>query len=163
VKNKNLFFLSVLFLLFGGVNAQAGKDSTINNKTPPSSSDEMPGGEIHDGPFLSDPDTEVHTSVDISPECMGGRAALMNHFKKHGLDTITCKAMNKDKELVLKFVINSRGNITRIKVFRDSIDCPSFTANSIQFLTRGPRWVPGLKQGKFVSSWYTLTLNGKLE
>ena len=66
---------------------------------------------------------------------------------------ISCHEHGVNGIVVLRFIVDSKGKISDIKVIEEVKTCPEFTTEAIRILQKSPRWVPGQLNGRFIKSY----------
>ena len=66
---------------------------------------------------------------------------------------VRCQDEGINGSVVLRFIVDSKGKISDIKVIEDTKTCPEFTTEAIRILQKSPRWVPGQNNGRFIKSY----------
>jgi protein TonB len=100
---------------------------------------------------------EVLICAEQGPEFPGGEAELFRYLRKNIRYPEIAKTNNIQGRVFLQFVVDSQGNITRIKVLR-SVD-PFLDAEAIRVVQNMPKWKPGVQGGKNVHVAFTLPVN----
>jgi TonB family protein len=103
-------------------------------------------------PSSISPDEPVLT-VGVKPSFPGGEAAFREYVGNEFQYPIRCQNKGINGSVVLRFVVDASGKISRISVIEETKSCPEFTQEAIRVLKQSPRWIPGQNNGRFVSSW----------
>lgn len=102
----------------------------------------------------------VYRAVEQMPTFPGGDAALMKWIKSHLQYPKSAAQENIQGTVVVQFVVTSTGSIGNVKIVHSRND--EFNAEAIRLCKSLPKFVPGRKNGKPVSVWYTLPVTFRL-
>jgi protein TonB len=69
-----------------------------------------------------------------------------------------CKDAGIEGYVLLKFVVDLRGEISRIEPVEQNIRCPEFTQEAIRVLKKSAPWIPAQNNGKFTIAWRQLPI-----
>jgi protein TonB len=104
---------------------------------------------------------EIFLVVEEQPEFPGGMAALMKYLQQNIKYPQIAKENGISGRVFVNFVVDDKGNITKIKVIR-GVD-PALDAEAIRVVENMPRWKPGKQRGKAVYVSYNLPINFVLQ
>ncbi|MFZ9969755.1 MAG: energy transducer TonB [Bacteroidia bacterium] len=104
-----------------------------------------------------------HTVVDVQAMYPGG----MSRFYQHVVDEFEYPARCMEEgiggSVVLRFVVETDGQISNIKAVKETAACPEFTQEAIRVLRAGKRWKPAMVNGKAVRCYHELPISLQLE
>lgn len=109
----------------------------------------------------------VFFMVEKMPQFPGGSGALMKYLSQNVKYPASAQANNISGRVIVQFVVEADGSITRDKIIR-GVD-PALDAEALRVIKAMPKWVPGENEGKKVPVKYTvpivfsLTKDSKLE
>lgn len=103
-----------------------------------------------------EPEGAVYSNVDNSPEFPGGMKAFFEYFAKTFKYTEEARAANVSGKLIMYFIVESDGRLTKIQVIGKLGS--GLDEEAVKVLENSPRWTPGIKDGKAVSVYYTLPI-----
>lgn len=83
----------------------------------------------------------------------GGDGAFREFVASEFVKPNGCMNEEKSVQVVLRFVVDQGGRISRISVIESSSACPAYSKEAVRILKRSPRWIPGQVRGRFVNSW----------
>lgn len=106
---------------------------------------------------------QIETVVDEQAEFPGGRAALVKYLSQHIQYPDIARELGLSGKSVLKFVVNTDGSITQVKIAKGMRDCKECDAAAVKVVQNMPRWTPGKKGGKAVRSYFVLPVVFALE
>jgi hypothetical protein len=124
---KRILLLSIAFFSFQFVSAQMASDVTMV-------------------------DNEIYVNVERHPNFPGG----MRHFYNYLVENINADKLDKPGEIVVQFVIEKDGTLSRIKVLKDLGNGSGEEA--IRVLKKGPHWIPGEQNGQKVRVLHVLPI-----
>jgi protein TonB len=104
---------------------------------------------------------EIFLVVEEQPEFPGGMASLMKYLQQNIKYPQIAKENGISGRVFVNFVVDDKGNITKIKVIR-GVD-PALDAEAIRVVENMPRWKPGKQRGKAVYVSYNLPINFVLQ
>lgn len=142
---KNLL---LILILFSGLIVRAQTDSV---------KDALP---LVDGSAM---DKEIFTFVEQVPEFPGGQEAMMKFISKNIVYPEHAKENNVEGKVLLKFVINTQGEIRNIEVINKVRYGYGLEEEAIRVLKKMPRWTPGKQNGKPVNVYFTLPISFRLK
>ena len=98
-------------------------------------------------------DDKVANDVQIKANYPGGEAAFRDYVAGEFIYPQRCQDEGINGSVMLRFVVDEAGRISRVHAIEDTKSCPEFTSEAIRVLKKSPRWVPGQNNGKFLKSW----------
>ena len=102
----------------------------------------------------------VYENVDVEPLFPGG-AGAMNKWIVDNVDyPEIAREMGEQGKVYVQFVVNSKGNIEKVSIRRGVSD--ALDAEAKRVVKKMPNWAPGEKDGKPVSSNFTLPIHFRL-
>ncbi|MDD2562767.1 MAG: TonB family protein [Salinivirgaceae bacterium] len=104
---------------------------------------------------------EVFLVVEQQPEFPGGMASLMKYLQSNIKYPQIAKENGVSGKVFVNFVVDNKGNITKIKVLR-GVD-PSLDSEAVRVVENMPRWTPGKQRGKAVYVSYNLPISFVLQ
>jgi protein TonB len=100
----------------------------------------------------------VATNVQIKANFPGGEVAFRSYLEGEFIYPQRCKDKGINGSVMLRFVVDEAGRISRVKAIEETKSCPEFTTEAIRILKKSPRWVPGQNNGTFLKSWREIPL-----
>ena len=100
-------------------------------------------------PSSISPDEPVLT-VELKPSFPGGEAAFYEYVGDEFQYPVRCQDEHINGSVVLRFLVDKTGKISRVSAIEETKSCPEFTAEAIRVLQRSPRWIPGQINGRFI-------------
>ncbi|MDR0874372.1 MAG: TonB family protein [Prevotellaceae bacterium] len=91
---------------------------------------------------------EIYTWIPRMPHFPGGDSILMKYISKN----FYYPQNNIKGEVLVGFVVNEEGKIKNVKVVK-GLD-PECDAETVRFIKRMPKWIPGVLNGEAVSVYY---------
>lgn len=104
-------------------------------------------------PFSDDPKENVYDSVDVQAKFPGGDSAFIVFVHDNFEYPPRCLEEELSGFVLLRFVVDMKGRISRITPVETTASCPEFTWEAIRLMKMSPKWIPAQNHGKFVSSW----------
>lgn len=104
---------------------------------------------------------EVFLVVEQQPEFPGGMESLMKYLQNNIKYPQIAKENGVSGKVYVNFVVDDKGNITKIKVIR-GVD-PSLDGEAVRVVEGMPRWKPGKQRGKAVYVSYNLPISFVLQ
>jgi hypothetical protein len=98
-------------------------------------------------------DDTVANDVQIKANYPGGEAAFRDYVAGEFIYPQRCQDEGINGSVMLRFVVDEAGRISRVHAIEDTKSCPEFTSEAIRVLKKSPRWVPGQNNGNFLRSW----------
>jgi|WetSurMetagenome_2_1015567.scaffolds.fasta_scaffold246561_2 periplasmic protein TonB len=103
---------------------------------------------------------KANYSVEKMPQFPGGEEALLAFIKNNLKYPAVAAEIGIQGRVVLRFVINTDGNVTDINVIRSlSKECDNEAVRVVKLM---PKWIPGSQDGKNVPVYFTLPFVYKL-
>jgi len=119
------------------------------------------GVEVYPPENSNSNDDRVFTSVEQMPQFPGGDAALMKYLAQHLQYPAMAAENGTQGKVIVQFVVTKTGKVGEVKVVRSlSDDCDK---EAIRLIRDLPKFIPGKKNGKPTSMWYTLPVTFKLQ
>lgn len=106
---------------------------------------------------------EIETVVDEQAEFPGGRAALVKYLSERIQYPDIARELGLSGKTVLKFVVNTDGTITDVKIAKGMRDCSECDKEAVRVVRNMPKWAPGKKGGKAVRSYFVLPVQFAIE
>jgi len=106
---------------------------------------------IGEGPFVV---------VEQMPVYPGGDAELFNFIYNHITYPEAAKAEKIEGKVILRFVINTEGNVEGISIVRGVH--PLLDNEAVRVVALLPAFTPGMQGGKAVNVWYSIPVTFKL-
>jgi len=104
---------------------------------------------------------DIYKSVEHMPQFPGGDAALVKWLSSHMKYPAMAAENNVQGKVIMQFVVDKTGKVTRAKVARSSGD-ESLDNEALRLCTALPDFTPGSQNGQPVSVWYTMPVTFKL-
>lgn len=104
----------------------------------------------------------VFEVVDELAEFPGGMAAMREYLKKNMSYPAIAKDQGLQGKCYIRFIVNTDGSISDVKVLRGVPDCPQCDSEAVRVVKNMPKWAPGKVNGKAVRMNYNLPLVFKL-
>lgn len=95
----------------------------------------------------------IATNVQIKANFPGGEAAFRDYVAGEFIYPQRCQDEGINGSVMLRFVVDEAGRISRVQAIEETKSCPEFTVEAIRVLKKSPRWVPGQNNGNFLKSW----------
>ncbi|MES2268464.1 MAG: TonB family protein [Bacteroidota bacterium] len=114
-------------------------------------------GEIISGKEFLKIKESVFGKVDVSPSFPGGEAKFFNFIAQNVKYPEMGRENNVQGKVILTFIIEKDGTITDIKVVRGI--GRSFEQEAIRVISKSPKWMPGLINGRPVRVQYSVPIN----
>lgn len=130
------------------------RNSNLYNQTDSSSYDELP---------IESESIQIYSKVESVPHFPGGDSAFIEFIKNNFNYPSACLEAGITGDIQIKMIVNIRGIASNFEVIKSVANCPDFDAEAIRLLQSGPNWIPGMVNGKFVTSYHTLTMHIGLE
>lgn len=157
-RNKFSKWLNTMYKVESNTTETSGIRIKPNNQTnDPSEADLTP-----QLPSSISPDEPVQT-VGVKAAFPGGEAAFRDYVGNEFQYPVRCQEKHINGSVVLKFVVDATGKISRISAIEETKSCPEFTQEAIRVLKQSPRWIPGQNKGRFVASWRELPIRLTVE
>lgn len=94
----------------------------------------------------------IETNVEIKANFPDGETAFKAYLEGEFIYPQRCQEKGKNGCVMLRFVVDEAGRISRIQAIEESKRCPEFTTEAIRILKKSPRWVPGQNNGTYLKS-----------
>lgn len=101
----------------------------------------------------------IATIVQIKANFPGGEAAFRAYFEGEFIYPQRCQDKGINGFVMLRFVVDEAGRISRVQAREETKSCPEFTTEAIRVLKKSPRWVPGQNKGIFLKSWREIPIS----
>ncbi len=112
------------------------------------------------GPIeIIDPIDEPEIDVDEEAQFPGGRSKLMEFLGKNLQYPALPLELGIQGKSYFQFVVDKKGEISRIKVLRKFDECPECDAEAKRVISKMPIWKPAKKNGKNVDSYFQMPIN----
>ena len=108
-------------------------------------------------------DKEPASVVQVKATFVGGEAKFRDYVATNFQYPVRCQDEGINGSVVLRFVVDETGKISRVKAIEETKACPEFTAEAIRVLEKSPRWIPGQNNGKFIKSWREIPIKLSVE
>lgn len=104
---------------------------------------------------------KIYDVTEVMPSFPGGHTAMKQYLN----DSISYPREAYEQRIagsvVLRFVVETDGSITDIKVVRSV--CPSLDAEAVRVVSAMPKWIPAKQNGREVPIYYNLPVRFTLE
>ena len=108
--------------------------------------------------YLDNDSEKIELKPNVKASFPGGETQFQKYVQSEIQYPISCHDQGVNEIVVLRFIVDSRGKISDIKVIEEAKTCPEFTTEAIRILQRSPRWVPGQVNGRFIRSLREINL-----
>lgn len=120
-------------------------------------------GEVEPAPM---PEIRVESDileiVDEPAEYPGGMTAMREYLKNNMMYPMSAKEAGIQGKCYLRFIVNTDGSISDVRVLRGVADCPECDKEATRVVENMPNWKPGRMNGKDVKMYFTLPISFKL-
>jgi protein TonB len=99
-------------------------------------------------------DPEPYTFVKEMPSFPGGNEALLRYIMEHVNYPPDAAANGIQGTVLLRFVVSSTGDVTRVEVTRSAN--PLLDDEALRVISSLPRWKPGKQDGNPVPVWFSV-------
>ena len=106
-------------------------------------------------------DDKIYETVDQMPGYPNGMAGIMQYLSENVRYPATAQENGVQGRVMVRFVINTDGSVTNVKVIR-SVD-PDLDKEAVRVVSSMTKWRPGKLNGKAVRVAYTLPITFRLE
>lgn len=106
-------------------------------------------------------ETEPVFIVEEMPVFPGGESSLMKFIYDNIKYPALASENNLEGRVVLKFVVNSDGSVTRIEIIKGIH--PVLDQEAVRVVSMLPDWKPGRQNGEPVPVWFTVPVTFKLK
>lgn len=104
---------------------------------------------------------KVFDVVDVIPSFPGGDTELMNYIHKEMVYPEACIKEKKQGRVLVSFVVEKNGSLSDLKILR-SVDS-ELDKEAVRLIKSMPKWMPAIKDGKYVRCKYTMPVTFKLD
>ena len=101
--------------------------------------------------------------VQIEAKYPGGEEAFKAYVRDNFQYPQRCVDENIEGYVLLKFVVDVNGRISRITIVQPTPGCPEFDKEAIRVLQKCKPWIPAQNNGKFIMAWRTLPIRLTLQ
>ncbi len=101
----------------------------------------------------------TYSKVEVAPKFIGGTTAFDEFVKASFNYPASCLEAGITGDLQIKMIINTKGEVSHIQVIKSVANCSDFDAEAIRILRNGPKWIPGMVNGKFVTCYHVVTMH----
>lgn len=123
---------------------------------------EIMGDMIMEEPEIALPKSDVLQFAEKMPEYNGGVDQMMKFIKNNLHYPEFEKSKNLQGNVYARFIVNTDGSISGIKILRSVPGSINFDSEVIRVIKAMPRWLPGENKGKKVSVFMTLPFQFKI-
>ena len=109
--------------------------------------------------YLDNDSEKIELKPNVKASFPGGETQFQKYVQSEIQYPISCHDQGVNEIVVLRFIVDSRGKISDIKVIEEAKTCPEFITEAIRILQRSPRWVPGQLNGRFIRSLREINLD----
>lgn len=103
--------------------------------------------------YLDSDSEKIELKPNVKASFPGGEAKFIEYIQRAFQYPVRCQDYGINGSVVLRFIVDSKGQISDIKVIAETKTCPEFTTEAIRILRKSPRWVPGQNNGQFIKSY----------
>ncbi len=107
-------------------------------------------------------ESDILEIVDEPAEFPGGMDAMREYLKKNMMYPMSAKEAGIEGKCYLRFIVNTDGSISNVRVVRGVADCPECDKEAMRVVKNMPNWKPGRMNGKDVKMYFTLPIAFKL-
>lgn len=107
-------------------------------------------------------ESDILEIVDEPAEFPGGMDAMREYLKKNMMYPMSAKEAGIQGKCYLRFIVNTDGSISNVRVVRGVVDCPECDKEAMRVVKNMPNWKPGRMNGKDVKMYFTLPIAFKL-
>lgn len=101
-----------------------------------------------------------YDELDTDPSFIGGETAMLKFLSDNLIYPETAKTNNIKGRVIVEFVVDKNGNISSPKVLRSPNKI--LDEEAIRVVSKMPKWKPGTKDGKPVSTKMVLPIKFEL-
>lgn len=102
-----------------------------------------------------------YDELDTDPSFIGGETAMLKFLSDNLIYPETAKTNNIKGRVIVEFVVDKNGNISSPKVLRSPNKI--LDEEAIRVVSKMPKWKPGTKDGKSVSTKMVLPIKFELQ
>ncbi len=114
------------------------------------------GTEMNESPVMIENPVEKPDTEAKFPLYNGG---YLKYFQENFKYPSRCLEDGLSGKVVLRFVVDVKGQIRNITCVEEIKSCPEFTKEAIRVLMKSPNWTPAIKNGIYVNSWMQIPVN----
>jgi Na+-translocating ferredoxin:NAD+ oxidoreductase RnfG subunit len=103
--------------------------------------------------YLDNDSNQIELKPNVKASFPGGEAKFREYVQRTFQFPVRCQDYGINGYVVLRFIVDSKGEISDIKVIEETKTCPEFSSEAIRILQKSPRWVPGQVNGRFIKSY----------
>lgn len=107
-------------------------------------------------------ESDILEIVDEPAEYPGGMSAMREYLKNNMMYPMSAKEAGIQGKCYLRFIVNTDGSISDVRVLRGVADCPECDKEATRVVKNMPNWKPGRMNGKDVKMYFTLPISFKL-
>ena len=103
---------------------------------------------------------QIYFATQVTPQFPGGIEKMFEFLSQNLVYPIDALSMDVEGKISIQFIVRSSGDVTDpiiIKGLNESCD-----KEALRVISSMPRWVPGMQDGKPVSSYLTIPVTFKL-
>ncbi len=93
------------------------------------------------------------SEVKIKAQFPGGDEKFKEFVVNNFQYPIRCQDDGINGYVMLRFVVDEVGRVSRVSAIEETPSCPEFTTEAIRVLKKSPRWIPGNNNGVMMKSW----------
>jgi protein TonB len=93
------------------------------------------------------------SEVKIKAQFPGGDEKFKEFVVNNFQYPIRCQDDGINGYVMLRFVVDEVGRVSRVSAVDETPSCPEFTTEAIRVLKKSPRWIPGNNNGVMMKSW----------
>lgn len=105
---------------------------------------------------------DVYEYLDEPAQFPGGLTAMNTYITKNLKYPQAVIDKPIQGKCYVKFVVDTEGSISDVKITRGIKDCPECDQEAIRLVKAMPKWIPGKNNGKVVKSYFNLPIEFKL-
>jgi len=103
--------------------------------------------------YLDNDSDKIELKPNVKASFPGGEAKFREYVQRAFQYPVRCQDYGISGSVLLRFIVDSKGKISDIKVIEETKTCPEFSTEAIRILQKSPRWVPGQVNGRFIKSY----------
>jgi protein TonB len=100
----------------------------------------------------------AYTRVDVEAKFPGGSDKFIEYVTQNFEYPARCQEQGIMGYVLLRFIVDTKGQISEIKATDETKACPEFTLEAIRVMKKSPKWIPGMINGRFVKSYRTIPI-----
>lgn len=101
--------------------------------------------------------------VDEQAQFPGGKEQLYKFLGDNLQYPQSAIAKNLQGKCYIRFVVDTKGNVSNVKIMKGVPNCPECNAEAIRVVKKMPQWIPGKVKGKTVNMYYNLPITFRLD